>query len=48
MADLPPPDRSIPAQSTPRWPWIMGGLLGGFFLLAAGLGWAGTSSIGRS
>ncbi|MBX9639814.1 hypothetical protein [Reyranella aquatilis] len=25
-------------QPTPRWPWILGGLVGGFFLLAAGLG----------
>lgn len=25
-------------RSTPRWPWILGGLVGGFFLLAAGLG----------
>mgnify|MGYP006375767289 CR=1 FL=1 len=39
MADaLPPPDRQSQEQSSPRWPWIMGGLLGGFFLLAAGLG----------
>jgi hypothetical protein len=39
MADaLPPPDRQPQEQSSPRWPWIMGGLLGGFFLLAAGLG----------
>lgn len=39
MADaLPPPDRQAQEQSSPRWPWIMGALLGGFFLLAAGLG----------
>lgn len=40
MADaLPPPERSIPpVQPAPRWPWILGGLVGGFFLLAAGLG----------
>ena len=44
MADaLPPPERSIPSQpipvqSTPRWPWILSALLGGFFLLGAGLG----------
>lgn len=44
MADaLPPPERSIPPQPIPvppaaRWPWILGGLVGGFFLLAAGLG----------
>ena len=37
MADTPtsPP----PAERhSPRWPWILGGLLGGFLLLAAGLG----------
>ena len=44
MADaLPPPERlippqAVPAQGSPRWPWILGGLVGGFFLLAAGLG----------
>ncbi len=37
-APLPPPDPASREESTPRWPWIMGGLLGGFFLLAAGLG----------
>ncbi|TAJ91302.1 MAG: hypothetical protein EPO10_11175 [Reyranella sp.] len=39
MADaLPPPERQVQEQPAPRWPWIMGGLVGGFFLLAAGLG----------
>src|SRR6201985_215378 len=26
-----------PDRSRPRWPWILGGLLGGFLLLGAGL-----------
>src|SRR6476620_1404027 len=34
MADTPPPEQ----RPTPRWPLILGGLLGGFLLLAAGLG----------
>lgn len=39
MADaLPPPVRQVQEQPSPRWPWILGGLVGGFFLLAAGLG----------
>ncbi len=33
MSDLPPQDRP-----RPRWPWILGGLLGGFLLVGAGLG----------
>jgi serine protease Do len=37
-ASLPPPDPTTQEQPAPRWPWIMGALLGGFFLLAAGLG----------
>lgn len=37
-ASLPPPEQTTQEQPAPRWPWIMGGLLGGFFLLAAGLG----------
>src|SRR6476661_8974706 len=37
MADTPPP---LPPEQrpTPRWPLILGGLLGGFLLVAAGLG----------
>ena len=36
MADTPPlPPEQRP---TPRWPLILGGLLGGFLLVAAGLG----------
>ena len=36
MTDTPPPERP-----RPRWPWILGGLLGGFLLMGAGLalGW---------
>lgn len=37
-ASLPPPEQTTQEQPAPRWPWIMGALLGGFFLLAAGLG----------
>src|SRR3954462_12493800 len=39
MADTPPP--LPPEQRHPRWPLILGGLLGGFLLVAAGLalGW---------
>jgi serine protease Do len=36
MADTPPP--LPPEQRHPRWPLILGGLLGGFLLVAAGLG----------
>ena len=36
MADTPPP--LPPERSAPRWPLILGGLLGGFLLVAAGLG----------
>jgi hypothetical protein len=36
MADTPPP--LPPARHSPRWPLILGGLLGGFLLVAAGLG----------
>ena len=37
MADTnPSSERST--EERPRWPWILGGLLGGFFLLAVGLG----------
>jgi hypothetical protein len=36
MADTPPP--LPPEQRQPRWPLILGGLLGGFLLVAAGLG----------
>jgi hypothetical protein len=39
MADTPTP---IPPYAderrSPRWPWILGGLLGSFLLVAAGLG----------
>ena len=36
MADTPPP---LPEQrATPRWPLILGGLLGSFLLVGAGLG----------
>ncbi|UYN94554.1 MAG: hypothetical protein KIT25_21380 [Enhydrobacter sp.] len=34
MSDPTPQD----ARERPRWPWILGGLLGGFLLVAAGLG----------
>jgi serine protease Do len=39
MADTPPP--LSPERPAPRWPLILGGLLGGFLLVAAGLalGW---------
>ncbi len=39
MADTPP--SPPPEQRHPRWPLILGGLLGGFLLVAAGLalGW---------
>ena len=36
MADTPPP--LPPERPSPRWPLILGGLLGGFLLVAAGLG----------
>jgi hypothetical protein len=36
MADTPPPLHS--ERHSPRWPLILGGLLGGFLLVAAGLG----------
>src|SRR3954464_5896281 len=36
MADTPPP--LPPEQRHPRWPLILGGLLGGFLLVAVGLG----------
>lgn len=36
MADTPPP--LPPERHSPRWPLILGGLLGGFLLVAAGLG----------
>lgn len=29
---------STPPQQRPRWPWILGGLVGGFLLVGAGLG----------
>src|SRR5215203_341528 len=35
MADTPP---LPPERPSPRWPLILGGLLGGFLLLAVGLG----------
>ena len=42
MADPNPSSAPQPAQQpgqpAARWPWILGGLLGGFFLLAFGLG----------
>lgn len=38
MADTSPSPASQPERPAARWPWILGGLLGGFFLLAAGLG----------
>jgi hypothetical protein len=36
MADMPSP--LPPERHSPRWPLILGGLLGGFLLVAAGLG----------
>src|SRR3954464_14117471 len=36
MADTPPP--LPPERPAPRWPLILGGLLGGFLLVAVGLG----------
>src|SRR3954471_4248963 len=36
MADTPPP--LPPERHSPRWPLILGGLLGGFLLVGAGLG----------
>lgn len=38
MADTQSSPTPPPERPAARWPWIMGGLLGGFFLLAAGLG----------
>jgi serine protease Do len=35
MTDTPP---LPPERPRPRWPWILGGLLGGFLLIGAGLG----------
>src|SRR5215472_13304510 len=39
MTDLPP---NQPDRPRPRWPWILGALLGGFLLVGAGLalGWS--------
>ena len=36
--DSPPPAQSQPPSAAPRWPLILGALLGGFLLVAAGLG----------
>ncbi len=38
MADTNPSPTPQPERPAARWPWILGGLLGGFFLLAFGLG----------
>src|SRR5882672_9040551 len=32
------PQTPQPERARPRWPWILGGLLGGFLLIGAGLG----------
>ena len=38
MSDPVSPERPTPEQSSPRWPLILGGLVGGFLLVAVGLG----------
>lgn len=38
MADTPTPLPPPAERDTPRWPWILGGLLAGFLLVGAGLG----------
>jgi hypothetical protein len=38
MADTPTPTPPPAERHTPRWPLILGGLLGGFLLVGAGLG----------
>ena len=38
MSDPASQDRPIQEQPRPRWPWILGGLVGGFLLVAVGLG----------
>jgi len=38
MVDTQPSPAPQPERPAARWPWILGGLLGGFFLLAFGLG----------
>ena len=41
MSDQTPQADAPQDNARPRWPWILGGLLGGFLLVAAGLalGW---------
>ena len=38
MSDPASQDRPTREQSRPSWPWIVGGLVGGFLLVAVGLG----------
>lgn len=38
MSDPLSPERPTPEQSRPRWPLILGSLVGGFLLVAVGLG----------
>ncbi|MGQ0583225.1 MAG: hypothetical protein ACT4O6_14910 [Reyranella sp.] len=38
MSDPVSPERPTPEQSRPRWPLILGSLVGGFLLVAVGLG----------
>jgi hypothetical protein len=38
MSDPASPERPVQEQSRPRWPLILGSLVGGFLLVAVGLG----------